>query len=122
MNNSRVPIVCPSVTSYWRPVPMRTTILKLAVLFVLVAAAASAPVIARDTAPAVGPLFSSIGPLSFAADGTLFAADRQNATIFALDMSGQKAGAPGTASVPALDQKIASLLGTDAKEIAITDL
>src|SRR6185436_6250288 len=66
--------------------------------------------------------FSSIGPLSFAPDGTLFAADRQAATIFALDLSAQKAGTAGTMNVPAIDQKIAALFGTDAGQIAITDL
>jgi hypothetical protein len=102
---------------------MRIHMLKLFALFALVVTTASAPLIARGAAPVlVGPSFSSIGPLAFGADGTLFAADRTAATIFALDLGAQKAGTPGTLSVPALDQKIAALVGTDAKEIAITDV
>ena len=69
------------------------------------------------------PSWSSIGPLTFAPDGTLYAADPQAATIFALDLGASASGgAPGTASVAGIDQKIAAMLGTDAKEIAITDL
>ena len=69
------------------------------------------------------PSLSSIGPLTFAPDGTLYAADPQAATIFALDLGASaNGGAPGTASVAGIDQKIAAMLGTDAKEIAITDL
>src|SRR6187401_401490 len=61
--------------------------------------------------------------LTFGPDGVLFAADTQAATIYALGL-GDKAngGAPGTQAVDAIDQKIAGLLGTDAKEIAITDM
>jgi hypothetical protein len=66
---------------------------------------------------------SSIGPLAFGPDGVLFAADPQSATIYAFDL-GEKAsdGAPGTQAIEAIDQKIAALLGTDAKEIIVTDL
>ena len=81
--------------------------------------ATGVPVSAAD----VGPQMSSIGPLTFGPDGVLFAADTQAATIYALEL-GDKAngGAPGTQSIDAIDQKIAGLLGTDAKEIAITDM
>ena len=53
----------------------------------------------------------------------LFAADRQAATIFAIDL-GAKAtgGAPGAKDVTGIDTQIASMLGTDAKEVQITDL
>ena len=53
----------------------------------------------------------------------LFAADNQGAAIFALDLGAQaNGGAPGTKSLDALDEKLAALLGTGAREIAITDL
>ena len=69
------------------------------------------------------PSLTSIGPLTFAPDGTLYAADPMAATIYALDLGASaNGGAPGTASVAGIDQKIAAMLGTDAKEIAITDL
>jgi len=61
--------------------------------------------------------------MAFSADGVLFAGDTQSAAIFALDL-GQAAtgGAAGAAAIPAFDQKVAALLGTDVREITITDL
>ena len=81
--------------------------------------AAGVPVAAADG----GPQMTSIGSLTFGPDGVLFAADTQAATIYALEL-GDKAsgGAGGTQGVDAIDQKIAALLGTDAKEILVTDL
>jgi hypothetical protein len=71
----------------------------------------------------VGPQMTSIGPLTFGADGVLFAADTQAATIYALELGDKAAGgAAGAQGVEAIDQKIASLLGTDAKEVIVTDL
>ena len=101
---------------------MRTRVTQLAAVFSFVALMAYAPA-AAPPATSVGPTLSSIGPLAFAPDGTMYAADTQAATIFALDLGAQATGgAAGTADVPNLDQKIAAMLGTDAKEIAITDL
>ena len=71
----------------------------------------------------VGPQMTSIGPLTFGPEGVLFAADVQSATIFALELGDKAAGgAAGAQSVEAIDQKIAALLGTDAKEIIVTDM
>jgi hypothetical protein len=101
---------------------MRTTLPKLVSVLALVAATASAPLAARPASPAsAGPALSSIGTLAFAADGTLFAADPQAATIFALTLGAQPSTA-GTKDVPALDQKIAAMLGTEPNQIAIRDL
>ncbi len=48
---------------------------------------------------------------------------RRRHTIYALDLGAQATGgAPGTANVAGIDEKIAAMLGTDAKDIAITDL
>ena len=101
---------------------MRTT-LKLA-LVLSVAVSVSGPLVANRTAPVVaGPAFQSIGPLAFGPGGVLFAGDRDAASIYALNLGTQGAGAtPGTADVPAIDQKIAALLGTAPAEITITDL
>jgi hypothetical protein len=97
-------------------------LLKLVVLVVLVLASASMPVAARPPA-AAGPAFTSIGPLAFGPGGVLFAADRQAATIFALNLGAQASGkAPGTRDITGVDQQIASVLGTTAADIAITDL
>ena len=61
---------------------------------------------------------SRVGP-----DGVLFAADRQAATIYAIDL-GKKAdgGAPGAKDVTGIDGQIAGMLGTDSKNIQVTDL
>src|SRR5262245_42229284 len=102
---------------------MRTT-LKLTAVLALVLATASVPAAARLSAPTMaGPAFASIGPLAFGPDGTLFAADTQAATIFAVDLGAQASGATaGAASVPNIDQKVAALLGTAADQITIADL
>ena len=97
-------------------------LLKLVVLVVLVLASASMPVAARPPA-AAGPAFASIGPLAFGPGGVLFAADRQAATIFALNLGAQASGkVPGTKDIAGVDQQIASVLGTAATDIAITDI
>ena len=70
-----------------------------------------------------GPVLQSIGPLTFAPDGTMFAADTQSAAIFAIDLGARATGgAAGAKSIPAIDQKIAAMLGTEAREIQVTDL
>jgi hypothetical protein len=97
-------------------------LLKLVVLVVLVLASASMPVAARPPAVA-GPAFSSIGPLAFGPGGVLFAADRQAATIFALDLGAQASGkASGTRDIAGVDHQIASVLGTAVTDITITDI
>ncbi len=69
------------------------------------------------------PALTSVGPLAFSADGTLFAADNLAASVYALDLGAQAAGAaPGAKAVANLDQALAALLGTAPAEIAITDL
>jgi hypothetical protein len=81
------------------------------------------PVLLGQISQAAGPALQSIGPLTFAPDGVLFAADRNAAAIYALELGDRAGGgAPGAVNVPAVDQKIAALLGTDAKEIIVTDL
>jgi hypothetical protein len=103
---------------------MRMKILATLGLFALGAVAghgtpASVPV----SASAAGPQMTSIGSMTFGPTGVLFAADTQAATIYALEL-GDKAsgGAPGAKGIDAIDQKIAGLLGTDAKEIVVTDM
>jgi hypothetical protein len=101
---------------------MRTP-LKLALVAALVVASSSVNVTLGAMAPVrVGPTLSSIGPLAFGPDGVLFAADRQAATIYALNLGAQGSGARGTADVAAITSKIAAMLGTAPAEITITDL
>ena len=103
---------------------MRTKILATVGILVLAASAsqwnaATVPVAAADG----GPQMTSIGTLAFGANEVLFAADTQSATIYALEL-GDKAsgGAAGVQGIDAIDQRIAGLLGTDAKEIIVTDM
>jgi hypothetical protein len=97
---------------------------KLVVLLALVVATSWAPSSARSLAESgQNPTLTSVGPLAFSADGTLFAADNLAATVYALDLGSQAAGAvPGAKGIDNLDQALAALLGTAATEIAITDL
>ncbi|HSF16125.1 MAG TPA: hypothetical protein VLK65_11290 [Vicinamibacteria bacterium] len=87
----------------------------------LVAGAGHAP---AETAPSdVGASFQSIGPLAFGPEGILFAADNKAAAIYALELGSEASGkTPGAKDVTAIDQKIAAMLGTDAREISVTDL
>jgi hypothetical protein len=103
---------------------MRSLNLKLWLFLALVVCMSWSPTVARGVAESgQGPKLTSIGPLSFGPDGILFAADNQGAAIFALDLGAQASGAaPGAKGADGLDQKIAAMLGTGAREIAITDL
>ena len=103
---------------------MRHTYLKLAVVTVLALAASGSLTGAASTATSgSGPTFKHIGPLAFGPDGVLFAADGQDVSITALQLSKQMSGgAPGTKDVPGIDQKIAGLVGVDVKNLLITDM
>jgi hypothetical protein len=102
---------------------MRTKILATAGLVAVAAAVAWQSRGVPVAAAAAGPAMSAIGPLAFGPDGVLFAADNPSATIYALDLGAHASGgAPGVQGVEAIDQKVAALLGTEAKEIAVTDL
>lgn len=69
------------------------------------------------------PAIESIGALTFAPDGILFIGDSQSASIFAIELSDPATnGSNETLNVPNIDEKIAAMLGTTAKEIRIHDL
>lgn len=103
------------------------TFARLLAVFLLAIASVSAP-LSAGVAPKVGPSFASIGPLTFAPDGTLFAADRTAASIVAMKLPdvdvkvGDPFGTLGTKDVANVDAKIGALLGTDAAGVTITDL
>ncbi len=103
---------------------MRSTRATFGLLVAFVGLTSLAPTSARPVAETgLGPALASIGPLTFGPDGTLFAADNQGAAIFALDLGAQaNGGAAGSKGLDALDEKLAALLGTGAREIAVTDL
>lgn len=101
-----------------------STYVKLALVAVLTVVVSGAPQAAGTTATSGStPAFKHIGKLAFGPEGVLFAADGQEVSITALQLGKQMAGGtPGTKDIPGIDQKIAALLGTDAKSIAITDM
>ena len=102
----------------WTP----RVILLLITAFTL--AASGAPSAASSTATTgVTPVFKHIGKLAFGPDGVMFAADGHEVSITALQLGEQMAGGvPSTKDVPAIDQKIAALLGIDVANLLITDM
>ena len=102
---------------------MRTKILATIVALGLVLAAGHRGLAPVSVAAYAGPQMTAIGPLTFSPDGVLFAADAPAATVYALELgTSASGGAPGAQGIEAIDQKIAALLGTDAKEIIVTDM
>ena len=103
---------------------MKSLLLKSALILTVVVSWSGVPAAERAAAASgTNPAFKSIGPLTFSPDGVLFAGDTQSASIFALDLGkAATGGAPGAKAIPAFDQKVAALLGTDVREITVTDL
>jgi hypothetical protein len=103
---------------------MRTNLLKLALALAVAAMTSGIPTAQSSGGmEGVGPSFTYLGPLTFGPDATLFAADSQEVFIYALDLGEYVGGGTaGTQNVPALDQKVAALLGTDASNLIVTDL
>jgi hypothetical protein len=103
---------------------MRTKILATSGFLALAIASGHWTVVSTPVnAAASSPALTSIGPMTFGPNEVLFAADPQAATIYAFELGDQASGgAPGAQGVEAIDRKIAGLLGTDAKEIIVTDL
>jgi hypothetical protein len=103
---------------------MRRFSFKLAAVIAVALFTASVPAaVPSAVEQGVGPSFTSIGPLAFGPDGTLYAGDTSAAAIVAIELgAAASAGEPGSAAVAGIDQKIAAVLGTAAAGIAITDL
>ena len=103
---------------------MRSTFLNLALVAAVVVLTIGMPTAQHsDVTTGVGPPLRYLGPMTFGPDATLFAADSQAVVIYALDLSEHvNGGMPGTQNVPALDQKLAALLGTEPSHVQITDL
>ena len=67
----------------------------------------------------------SAGPIAFAPDGVLLAADPQSAAVFAIETGDQKGGARAKAkpiNVEGLDGKLAASLGATSEDVQIVDL
>jgi len=69
------------------------------------------------------PDLKSAGALAFGQEGILFVGDTQGAAVFAIATGDLKpAAASGALRVEGIDEKIASMLGTNSKGIKINDL
>jgi hypothetical protein len=103
---------------------MRSLFLKTTLAFAVAMSWSGVPAAERSAVDSgTGPQFKAIGPLTFAPDGVLFAADTNSAAIFAVELGNASASkAPGAKGIAGIDQKIAALLGTDVREISVTDL
>ena len=100
-----------------------STKVKLLLLAALAVATAGVPSAQSPATTGVTPTFKHINKLAFGPEGVLFVADAQEVSITALQLAKQMAGgAAGTQDIPAIDQKIAGLLGVDAKNLLITDM
>jgi hypothetical protein len=103
----------------------RIDLRKLAIALVALVATAS---IARGAEPTASlkkgtPDLKSAGPLAFGPDGILLVGDTKGAALFAIDTGERKAVAGNRAiEVKDLAGKVAAMLGTDPKQIAINDM
>jgi hypothetical protein len=69
------------------------------------------------------PDMKSAGALTFGPQGILFVADTQGATIFAIDTEDRTASkSTDRPKVEGIDEKIASILGTEAKQLLFNDM
>jgi hypothetical protein len=98
--------------------------LKSAAVVFLGLAMSGAPIAQNSAATSgTGPAFQYIGPLTFGPDDTLFAADAQDVSIYALKLGNALQGsAMGTKNVANIDQRLAALAGTEPASITITDM
>jgi hypothetical protein len=102
---------------------MRSRTIKGMLAIVVVVGAAGWNLARPAAAPqAPGLALQSLSVLAFSPTGVLFAADPQGAAIYALELGSTAGVKAGAADVAAIDQKIASLLGTDAAAVSIKDL
>jgi hypothetical protein len=88
---------------------------------VLVAGSASAADL-TDSLQKGTPDLKSAGPLAFGPDGVLFIGDPQGGAIFAIDTGDRTPSPAGPFKVQAVDDKVASTLGTQAQQILINSL
>ena len=88
--------------------------------FALVAGAETGP---SSPAAAGKPDLESAGQLAFGPGGVLFVADSLGTAVWALDLA--DGGKPATGELPRIDdvdEKVASLLGTTARDVLLNDL
>ena len=94
-------------------------------VFLPVALAMIAPAMAADLTMGMkkgSPTLKSAGPIAFAGEGVLLVGDPVGAAIYAIDTADRTPSGGGAVNVNNLDEKIASRLGTDAKQVQVVDL
>lgn len=94
--------------------------------FYIVALLTGAAVAAAFTRPGKAAVTAadvkSISAITFGPDGTLFIGDSKSATVFAITTKDTKKGKPSAYNIKNIDKKIASVLGTEAANMIITDM
>jgi hypothetical protein len=95
----------------------------LVVLAFLAGQACAADTNPRESLKSETVTLKSAGPLAFGPQGILFIGDPMAATIYAVD-TGDRSAPESTdrPKIEGIDDKVASMLGTDAKQIRINDL
>ncbi len=69
------------------------------------------------------PDWKSVGSLAFGPDGLLFVGDTQGGAIYAVETGDKTMDSAGEAiNVPMLNEKLAGLLGTEARDLMINDM
>jgi len=102
---------------------MSRRILFLAAAVALVGYSTSQAATAKSSLKEGTPEFKSMGALAFGPEGILFVADPRGAAIFAISTEDTKpSDVKEGLKVPNLNEKLASLLGIEAKQIKINDL
>jgi len=105
---------------------MKTLSLRGALLVLATVVVAAGPAFGADSVldslKKGTPELKSAGVLTFGPEGVLFVADPLGATIFAIDTGDRSASGTGQPKVEGLDEKLASLLGIDAKQLLVNDL
>ena len=88
----------------------------------LIWSGASAASLAADMKKGT-PDWKSVGPLAFGPDGLLFVGDTQGGAIYAVATGDKVMDSAGDSiNVAGLNEKVAALLGTDARDLMINDL
>lgn len=90
---------------------------------VLLCAVAGRAADLTDSLKRGAPDLKSAGPLAFGPEGILFVGDAQGAAVFAID-TGDRTASKSTdrPKVEAIDEKIASMVGIDSKQLLLNDV
>ena len=100
----------------------RVRLLLPAVAALLLAGAGRASEL-TDSLKKGAPDLKSAGPLAFGPEGILFVGDPQGAAVFALDTGDRTAAkAADRPKVEAIDEKIASMVGIESKQLLLNDV